>query len=150
MKDKKKLQTFTLEAEILASINEYLENNPSLTKADFFRQAIKEKLDRTLQSTKSDEETFQVVTTLEHKFDALNKRLSGLLASQTILEQPISKEKTSMEDIKEAIELLIREQPSTYEEAFKIIPNYELLTHSINFALQFGRVQYVGRKLKWN
>ncbi|MFX0064494.1 MAG: hypothetical protein ACFFC7_20165 [Candidatus Hermodarchaeota archaeon] len=144
---KKKLITFLLEIGIKARIDQYCDTN-SMSMAQFFRLAAIEKLDSQIEQTSKVAEI-----DLSHATLALGQVIEQNKKIEQMIEFLIDqKQKTTFTEhsvIENAKALLLKNEPLTYEEAARFVPEIDTMNEAINQLLKEGKVQYKRKRFSW-
>ena len=137
-----------LNDSIRERVNEYCTTN-GLSLSQFIRNAILEKLETPTQVPHVKVEPIDTKT-IDLALEQLNDKISRLEKSiEYLIERDTLEHAKTDEKIIEAKELLLKEQPKTYEEANKIVEDINTMTEAINQLLGEKKVLFKRRQFVW-
>ncbi|MFX0091674.1 MAG: ribbon-helix-helix protein, CopG family [Candidatus Hodarchaeota archaeon] len=141
-----KLLNFKLEPALLERIKEHCKKY-SLTKSHFIRSAIIEKLERPINIAEHHSQVvdLQPIEALMHQ---LMKKQDRILQALEFIQQHKA---ISPDILAEAKDQLLVSQPTTFDEASKIVSDIQLMQEAIAELITAGKVEFDSRrrKLKW-
>ncbi|MHA2248036.1 MAG: hypothetical protein ACXADY_24020 [Candidatus Hodarchaeales archaeon] len=146
-----RLVNFRLAEDTIAEIEAYCKDN-QLTMSQFIRNAINSLLyPSPAQPIQLSAETGILGEgTFKATMNGMKDQVSQMLQMMEFLvDQKQQEQATSDDVIVKAKKILLKKQPTSYEEAIKSISDINTMNEAINQLLEEEKVKYIRRRLVW-